>query len=69
MMKPMTICRYEKFDIATEPGTEMKVTPDIAALTIASVATGQGDLRPPVKKSALSALRPATADTANRAAM
>ena len=55
MVKPMTICMYENESAATDPGTEMKVTPDIAAPIIASVAAYHDVRLPPMKKVALSA--------------
>lgn len=35
-INPSAICRYEKLFAATEPGIEMKVMPDMAALIIAT---------------------------------
>ena len=67
--KPNTICIYEKPSAATEPGTEMNVTPEIAAPTIANAAMYHGVLRAPVKKLALSALRPDHQATKNSTAM
>ncbi len=57
MMNPATICRYENPLCATDPGTDMNVTPDIAAPTIANAATNHGVRRPPVKNVALSPRR------------
>ena len=49
---------YENESAATDPGTEMKVTPDIAAPIMASVAAYHDVRLPPMKKEALSAPRP-----------
>ena len=49
-VKPTTICIYENESAATDPGTEIKVTPDIAAPIIASVARGHEVRRLPMKK-------------------
>ena len=57
MVKPTTICIYENESAATEPGTDMNVTPDIAAPIIASVAAYHVVRLPPMKKVALSAPR------------
>ena len=51
--------------MATEPGTEMNVTPDMAAPIMAKVAMNTDDFRLPVKKPALSALRPVIHDMMN----
>ena len=56
-------------DIATEPGTEIKVTPDIAALIIAVAVTHHDIRRLPEKYPALSTLRSAINATAKRIAM
>ena len=37
-VNPMTICRYENESVATDPGRDMYVTPDIAALIMANAA-------------------------------
>ena len=58
MVKPTTICIYANPSVATAPGTEIKVTPDIAAPIIASVALHHEVFLPPIKKPILSALRP-----------
>ena len=58
MVNPTVICIYEKESAATEPGTEMNVTPDIAAPIIASVAIYHVVRRLPMKNPALSACRP-----------
>ena len=44
------------------PGTEMKVTPEITAPTMAKATIGQGVRRPEVKNVALSARREASRD-------
>ena len=46
------------------PGTEMNVTPDMAAPIMAKATTGHGALRLPVKKVVLSEPREAKYDTA-----
>ena len=51
--------------VTTIPGTEINVTPEMAAPIIASVASAHGADRLPVKNPALSDLRPAKYDTAN----
>ena len=55
--------------MATEPGTEMKVTPDMAAPIIASAAMYHGVRRLPEKKPALSARRPERQATAKSTAI
>jgi hypothetical protein len=69
IIKPTTICRYEKFDVATEPGTEINVTPDIAALIIAVAVIHHDIRRLPEKYPALSVLRSAISATAKSIAM
>lgn len=49
---------YENPLAATIPGTETKVTPDMAEPIIAKATTYHGDLRFPVKNPWLSVLRP-----------
>ena len=52
-----------------EPGTEMKVTPEIAAPIMAKAAIYHGVLRLPVKKPALSARRPESQATTKSTAI
>ena len=59
---------YENPLTATIPGTETKVTPEIAAPIVAKATTYQGDLRLPEKKPALSALRPLIYEIRNNTA-
>ena len=60
---------YEKASTATDPGTEMNVTPDMAAPIMAKAAMYHGVRRFPVKNPALSARRPESHATAKRTAM
>ena len=57
-MKPRAICIYPKPETATIPGTETYVTPDIAEPIIAKATTYHDCFLLPVKKLALSDLRP-----------
>ncbi len=50
----------------TQPGTEMKVTPESDAPTIPNATTYQGDCLLPTKNPLLSALRPVKYDITNR---
>jgi len=50
---PITICIYEKLLSTTQPGTEIKVTPDNDALIIPKATIYHGDLRFPKKKDSL----------------
>lgn len=54
--------------MATEPGTEIYVTPDMAAPTMAMAATARGVERPPVKKLFAVTLRAERHATTNRSA-
>jgi hypothetical protein len=66
--KPNTICRYEKLLVATIPGTDTKVTPEILEPIIAKATTYHVDFLFPTKKPALSAFLPAIYDIVNRIA-
>lgn len=57
---PSTICIYEKWLVATQPGTEMNVTPEMLDPIIAKATTNHGDFRLPTKNPWLSAFRPVT---------
>ena len=57
-MKPSAICIYPNADAATIPGTDTKVTPDIAEPIIAKATMYQGWLRLPLKKVELSLFLP-----------
>ena len=46
---PNTICMYEKWLVATQPGTEMNGTPEMLDPIIAKATTNQGDFRLPTK--------------------
>lgn len=57
-MYPKTICMYVKSIDFTQPGTEIKVTPDKEAPTIPKATTYQGDCLLPTKNPLLSAFLP-----------
>ena len=61
----MHIWRYPNPLVATMPGTETNVTPDIGAPIMASAAMYHFDLRDPLKNAELSLPRPASHATAN----
>jgi hypothetical protein len=67
-MKPSTICRYEYPLLATIPGTDMNVTPEMVAPIIENATNGHGARRLPVKNVALSLPREDTHDTPRRMA-
>ena len=57
-MNPSAICMYPNPDVATIPGTETKVTPDMAEPIMAKATIYHDCLRFPVKKPALSDFLP-----------
>jgi hypothetical protein len=56
-------CKYEKAELPTSPGTEIKVTPEIVVPTIPKATIYHGDFLLPVKKDSVSAFREVNKET------